>query len=81
MQGGWLDQFYRRVAAGSKAEPEATPAPEASGEVSRRDFLHSGLVTGVTAGMAAGGVLAQAQTAQAQATGDTPIGPKWWPSR
>jgi kynurenine formamidase len=33
--------------------------------------------------MAAGGALAQAQPAQAQATpaGDTPIGPKWWPSR
>ena len=81
MQGGWLAQFYRRVAGGSKTEPEATPAPETSGEVSRRDFLHSGLVTGVTAGMAAGGMLAQTQVAQAQATGDTPIGPKWWPSR
>jgi kynurenine formamidase len=31
--------------------------------------------------MAAGGMLAQTQVAQAQATGDTPIGPKWWPSR
>ena len=81
MQGGWLDQFYRRVAAAPKAEPE-TPAPaEAPGNVSRRGFIQSGLASGVTAGMAAGGMLAQTQVAQAQATGDTPIGPKWWPSR
>ncbi len=81
MQAGWLDQFYQRIAAERKTEPEPTDATEASGEVTRRDFLHSGLVTGVTAGMAAGGMLAPTQVAQAQATGDTPIGPKWWPSR
>jgi hypothetical protein len=52
--------------------------------VSRREFLHSGLVTGVAAGMAAGGVLAGQQVAQAQQAGTgqaTPIGPTWWPSR
>jgi len=82
MQGGWLEQFHRRVAAEPKAEePEVVRAPETPAEVSRRNFIQSGLVTGVTAGMAAGGVLAQTQVAQAQATGDTPIGPKWWPSR
>ncbi|HEY7601765.1 MAG TPA: cyclase family protein [Methylomirabilota bacterium] len=81
MQSGWLDQFYKRRTAEPKTEPDTAPAVEGAGEVSRRDFLHSGLVTGVTAGMAAGGMLAQTQVAQAQATGDTPIGPKWWPSR
>jgi kynurenine formamidase len=36
----------------------------------------------VTAGAAAGGLLAQAPLAQAQApAGTTPIGPPWWPSR
>ena len=81
MQSGWLEQFHRRVAA-PKTEPEASaPPPEAPAEVSRRTFIQSGLATGVTAGMAAGGMLAQAQVAQAQAAGDTPIGPKWWPSR
>jgi kynurenine formamidase len=81
MQGGWLDQFYRRAAAAPKTQPE-TPAPaESPGEVSRRTFIQSGLATGVAAGMTAGGMLAQTQVAQAQATGDTPIGPKWWPSR
>jgi len=80
MQSGWLEQFHRRVAA-PKTEPEAAAPPEAPAEVSRRTFIQSGLATGVTAGMAAGGMLAQAQVAQAQAAGDTPIGPKWWPSR
>ena len=82
MQAGWLEQFHRRVVDGAKTEPEATPAPEGSGEVSRRDFLHSGLVTGVTAGMAAGQrARADAGRAGAGPAGDTPIGPKWWPSR
>jgi kynurenine formamidase len=82
MQGGWLEQFYHRVTAEPKVEePEVVRAPEVPAEVSRRDFIQTGLVTGVTASMAAGSVLAQTQVAQAQATGDTPIGPKWWPSR
>ena len=81
MQSGWLDQFHRRVAAAPKVESETPAPPEAQTEVSRRTFIQSGLATGVTAGMAAGGLLAQTQTAQAQATGDTPLGPKWWPSR
>jgi kynurenine formamidase len=81
MQGGWLEQFHRRAAVAPKAEPATAVSPEAPGEVSRRAFIQSGLATGVTASMAAGGMLAQAQVAQAQAAGDTPIGPKWWPSR
>ena len=78
MQSGWLEQFHRRVAA-PKTEPETAAPPDAPADVSRRTFIQSGLATGVTAGMAAGGMLAQAQVAQAQASGDTPIGPKWWP--
>ena len=76
MQSGWLHEFQRSTSEQSKAGDEPS-------DVSRRDFLHGGLVSGVAAGMAAGGVLAQAQVAQAQpaAAGDTPIGPKWWPSR
>jgi kynurenine formamidase len=81
MQSGWLDQFHRRVAAAPKTEPETPVSEETPDEVSRRAFLQSGLATGVTAGLAAGGLLAQTQVAQAQAAGDTPIGPKWWPSR
>jgi kynurenine formamidase len=81
MQGGWLEQFYRHAAGTRKAEPETLEAAEAPSDVSRRTFIQSGLATGVTAGLAAGGMLAQTQVAQAQATGDTPIGAKWWPSR
>jgi hypothetical protein len=81
MQAGWLKQFYQRMAAEPKTTLEIPQGTEAPSEVSRRGFLQSGLATGVTAGMAAGGMLAQTQVAQAQATGDTPIGPKWWPSR
>jgi kynurenine formamidase len=80
MQAGWLRDFYQRIAAEPKTEPVVTPDGETPADVSRRDFLQSGLVTGVTAGMAAGGMLAQTQVAEAQ-MGDTPIGPKWWPSR
>jgi kynurenine formamidase len=80
MQSGWLEQFHRRVAA-PKTEPETAAPPDAPTDVSRRAFIQSGLATGVTASMAAGSLLAQAQVAQAQATGDTPLGPKWWPSR
>ena len=81
MQSGWLDQFHRRVAAAPKTEPETPAYEETPDEVSRRAFLQSGLATGVTAGLAAGGLLAQTQVAQAQAAGDTPLGPKWWPSK
>jgi kynurenine formamidase len=83
MQSGWLEQFRGKDKA---PEPGKDTAPEpGNGDgVSRRDFIHGGLVGGVAAGMAAGGVLAGQQVAQAQqaaGSGDTPIGPKWWPSR
>jgi len=81
MQSGWLDKFHRRGAAAPKGEPETAAPTEEPGEVSRRSFIQSGLVSGVAAGMTAGSLLAQTQIAQAQAAGDTPIGPKWWPSR
>jgi kynurenine formamidase len=80
MQSGWLDEFYRQYLDRSRRD-ETPPASAGEGEVSRRRFIQSSVASGVAAGMAAGGMLAQAQVAQAQASGDTPIGPKWWPSR
>ena len=79
MQSGWLDEFMR---GGRQQAPdqEAANAPREGGGVSRRGFLQGGMA----AGMAAAGSLASQQVAQAQApTGaqETPIGPKWWPSR
>ena len=88
MQSGWLHERHRQESA-RPALPEASPAPtEATGaepkaDVSRRGFIQSGLA----AGLAAGTMVAQAtgvQVAQAQTTpaaGDTPLGPKWWPSK
>jgi kynurenine formamidase len=72
MQSGWLDQFGRRE------------KDEGGDGVSRRQFLHGGLVTGAAAGIAAGAGLAGQQVAQAQTgagASETPIGGKWWPSR
>ncbi len=76
MQSGWLEQF--RGTSGT------TPETGDAG-VSRRGFLQTGL-TGAAASVAAGvGVLGGAQVAQAQqqpaAGQETPIGPRWWPSR
>jgi kynurenine formamidase len=70
MQPGWFEQF-------DKGQPE----PSSGDGVSRRGFLQGGVAAGVAA---AGSVLAGQQVAQAQQPavgGDTPIGPKWWPSR
>ncbi len=79
MQSGWLDQFMRR-----EPEPSEAADQKAPDGVSRREFIHSGFVAGVAAGMTAGGVLAPQKVAQAQSTAggqETPIGPTWWPSR
>lgn len=48
------------------------------------DFLQGGLVAGAAAGVAASSALPSPRVAQAQQAGsgeETPIGPKWWPSR
>jgi len=78
MQSGWLQQFMRKK---SDDAPSASPSTDATGgAVSRRTFMQSGLVAGVAAGtVAAGTQVAQAQTPPA--SGATPIGPRWWPSR
>jgi kynurenine formamidase len=81
MQSGWLEQFMRKASESGDGKP--AESAETDG-VSRRDFLHGGLATGVAAGMTAGSMLAGQQVAQAQqpAAGmNTPIGPRWWPSR
>jgi kynurenine formamidase len=74
MQSGWFRNALRSQPAASDA---AARAPEES-DVSRRGFLQRGVLGGVAAGMTAGTPVAQAQQT---AGGDTPIGPRWWPSR
>lgn len=78
MQPDWLKQ---RFAAQTTSESEAQAKPEPPSGVSRRDFLHSGMVTGVTAGLAAGGLVARHDAAHAQPTqAANPFGKEWWPS-
>jgi kynurenine formamidase len=77
MQSGWLERFMGK-------DSDDAAADEKADGVSRRNFIQRGLVAGATAGLAAGGAVAPPQLAQAQqpsSGGDTPIGPKWWPSR
>ena len=82
MQSGWLRQFFHQHDAqcghGVEAE-DATAEGKATDDVSRRDFVKTGVAAGVAAGMAAGTVVAQTSSAQAQPV--NPMGRNWWPSR
>jgi kynurenine formamidase len=78
MQPEWLQRYFHQHDPEAEAcgEAQCTGA-EADSDVSRRDFVKSGLVAGVAAGMA--GAVAQApQPAEAQAP--NPMGRDWWPS-
>ena len=81
MQSGWLRQFFHQHDAqcGHGVEADATAEVKADDDVSRRDFVKTGVVAGVAAGMAAGTIVAQ--TSQAQAQPANPMGRDWWPSR
>jgi kynurenine formamidase len=82
MQSGWLSQFFHQhdgqCQHGVAAEAAAEVKPDE--DVSRRDFVKTGFVAGVAAGMAAGTVVAQTTTAQAQTPAANPMGRQWWPS-
>jgi hypothetical protein len=78
MQPDWLKQHFTAQTA---SEPEAPTEPEPPSGVNRRDFLHGSMVAGATAGMAAGGLIAQHHDAHAQpAAAANPFGKDWWPS-
>jgi hypothetical protein len=78
MQPDWLKQ---QVAAQTTAEREALTESEQPSGVNRRDFLHGSMLAGVTAGAAAGGLVAQHHAAHAQpAAAAHPFGKDWWPS-
>ncbi len=85
MQSGWLEYFMPKKRDRSTTTDESSPDTASSADdVSRRNFIQSGLVAGVTASVAAGGALVSQNVAQAQPPAggaETPIGPKWWPSR
>jgi kynurenine formamidase len=74
MQPGWLKQYYHQHVVG-----EAEHGTEQEGhEVSRRDFVKTGFVTGVAAGMAVAQATGGATPAQAQ-TFANPLATQWWP--
>jgi kynurenine formamidase len=78
MQPDWLKHQF---AAQTTAEREALPESEQPSGVNRRDFLHGSMLAGVTAGAAAGGLVAQHHAAHAQpAAAANPFGKDWWPS-
>jgi hypothetical protein len=78
MQPDWLKhQFVAQMTAERKTLPES----EQPSGVNRRDFLHGSMLAGVTAGAAAGGLVAQHHAAHAQpAAAANPFGNDWWPS-
>jgi hypothetical protein len=82
MQSGWLQHFMPKHAESvDDGSSQNGARPE---HVSRRDFIQGSLVAGAAAGAAASGALVSQTVAEAQApaaSAETPIGPKWWPSR
>lgn len=71
MQSEWLRRYFHQH------DDQCTHAG-GDNAVSRRDFVKTGFVGGVAAGIAAGSVVAQ--TAQAQTPPVNPMGTNWWPS-
>jgi kynurenine formamidase len=78
MQPDWLKQQF---AVHTTSESDAQTEPEQSSRVSRRDFLHNGMLAGMVAGLTAGELAAQHGAAHAQPAQSTnPFGKEWWPS-
>jgi hypothetical protein len=76
MQGEWLRRYFghqHQEPCAHAEEADRREGPES--DVSRRDFVKTGFVASVAAGVVAG----QAGQAQAQAPAN-PMGRNWWPS-
>ena len=69
MQPGWLKEFFKPRDEEAAVEADrADGSAESPDDVSRRDFVKTGFVTGMAAGLAAGAVVAQTGSAEAQGT-------------
>jgi kynurenine formamidase len=82
MQPEWLRQYFRPHHQGQCQHNGAVDTPETASleaGVSRRDFVKTGFVTGMAAGMAASGTLGATKPAEAQEAKNV-LGDKWWPS-
>ena len=78
MQPDWLKQ---QLTAQTASERQAQTEPEQPSGLNRRDFLNGSRIACATAGMAAGGLIAQHHAAHAQlAPAANPFGKDWWPS-
>lgn len=81
MQSEWLRRYFTQQHHGQcqhDAETDDTGAEQDDSGVSRRDFVKSGFMAGMAAGIAAGGVVGASDEAEAQET-ENVMG-KWWPS-
>lgn len=90
---GLLSFCRHYLPASAAAQPATGPAEGDADGASRRDFLLGGaqVMGGAAAAVAAGSIAVDPALAQASVTApriepnpsatDTPIGPKWWPSR
>jgi kynurenine formamidase len=81
MQAEWLKQYF--MPQHDEQRPRATEADDnhetrQEGGVSRRDFVKTGLVAGMAAGIAARGVVGPVKPAEAEE--ENPMGRQWWPS-
>ena len=81
MQPGWLKEFFKPRDEEAPVEADRADAgAETTDDVSRRDFVKTGFVTGMAAGLAAGAVVAQTGAAEAQGTPNALSASNWWPS-
>ena len=76
MQPGWLNRFYHQHTDGQCDHGDEIT----DGDVSRRDFVKSGFVAGVAAGMTVAQTTGGTTPAAAQPATPNPLSNQWWPS-
>lgn len=84
MRSEGAEQYMRELEEQKASESKEDSQAKDKRRLSRRNLIQGGLVAGMTASMAAGGMLhgqAAADAQQVPPDQETPIGPQWWPSR
>src|SRR5687767_4924084 len=80
MQPDWLKQQF---AAQPQPVSDAPTEQKQTSGVNRRDFLHGGMLAGISTGLVATTLVAQHHAAHAQPVSPqaaNPFGKEWWPS-
>jgi kynurenine formamidase len=75
MQPGWLQEYFGQEDRTDDASASPPSNDPGAPPFSRREFVKSGVVAGVTAGMAAAATPAQAQQTR------NPLSNQWWPAQ